>query len=57
MKRAERWAVPEPARITSGAEARLRQPGGLAMPAEELRHRPQRGLQGRTMYPSGEGLT
>ena len=57
MRRAERWAAPELARIPLGAEAGHRQSSGLAMPAEEPQPALRRGLQGGPTYPSDEGLT
>ena len=54
--RAERRAASKPARIRSGAEAGHGESGGLAVPAEEQQHQLLRGLQGRSMYSSDEGL-
>ncbi len=54
--RAERRAAPKPARIPSGAEPGREQSGGLFTPGEGLCRQVQRGLQGRSTYPSDEGL-
>ena len=48
---------PKQAAIPSGAEAGHRLSSGQPVPAEGLRQLPQRGLQGRTMYSSTEGLS
>ena len=52
---AERWAAPEPALVPSGAEPGHMAPGGRHVPAEELRHCPQRGLQDRLGLPAFSG--
>jgi hypothetical protein len=56
-RRAERRAAPKPARVPLGAEPGREQSSGLFTPGEGLGLLAQRGLQGRPMYPSGEGLT
>jgi hypothetical protein len=55
--RAVRRAAPKPARIPSRAEAGHGESSGLAVPAEEQQRLLLRGLQGRPMYSSDEGLT
>jgi hypothetical protein len=55
--RAERRAAPKPARIPSGAEPGREQSGGLFSPGEGRGLLARRGLQGRTTYPSDEGLS
>jgi hypothetical protein len=63
--RAERRAAPKPAQagleprrsLPSGAEPRHEQSGGLVVPGEGLSLKAQRGLQGRPMVSSDEGLS
>ncbi len=55
--RAERRAVPEPARIPVGAEPGREQSSGLFTPGEGLGHQAQRGLQDRPRYSADEGLS
>jgi hypothetical protein len=57
MKRDQRRAAPKPAPVPSGAEGGHHESCGLVVPAEEQQHPLLRGLQGRPMYPSDEGLT
>ncbi len=56
MTRAERRAAPSRPAGSWGAEAGHIAPGGRDVPAEGLRHMPQRGLQDRPTHPSDEGL-
>ena len=55
-QRAARRAAPESARIPSGAEHGQKQSGGLFFALRGVGPLARRGLQGRTMYPSDEGL-
>ena len=55
MSRVERRAAPKPARIPPGAEPGRGPSSGRSSPGEGLDRKARRGLQGRPMYPSGEG--
>ncbi len=57
LPRAERRAAPKLARVPSGAEPGHEQSRGLFAAGEGLGRKTQRGLQDRTTYPSGEGLS
>jgi hypothetical protein len=55
--RTERRAAPSRPPIPSGAEPGREQSSGLFLPGEGPGHQDRRGLQGRAMYPSDEGLS